>query len=225
MSFIILKTPFTMLISGGTGSGKTTLVSDMIFNIKEIVDIPPEKIIIVYSQMQPLYEIIASKSSIPVEFIEGLPDDLITPPRTLMILDDLQTSNSKQNIKSWFLAKSHHYETSLIYITQNIFESSKQHRDISLNSHYIVLFKNPRDMSQIRYIAGQMDPNNPKNIIEAYKLATKEPHTYLLLDLRQSTPDYARLRQSIIPGKGVIKTHIFTTDSNFPAETFNLTGK
>ena len=92
-----------MLISGGTGSGKTTLVSDMIFNIKEIVDIPPEKIIIVYSQMQPLYEIIASKSSIPVEFIEGLPDDLITPPRTLMILDDLQTSNSKQNIKKLVL--------------------------------------------------------------------------------------------------------------------------
>jgi hypothetical protein len=46
---------------------------------------------------------------------------------------------------SLFTKKSHHRNISVMYIEQNLFHKGKNHRTISLNAHYMVLFKNPRD--------------------------------------------------------------------------------
>jgi UDP-N-acetyl-D-mannosaminuronic acid transferase (WecB/TagA/CpsF family) len=43
-------------------------------------------------------------------------------------------------------------------IVQNLFHRGKHHRTISLNAHYMVLFKNQRDVSQIMALAHQMYP-------------------------------------------------------------------
>ena len=45
----------------------------------------------------------------------------------------------------------HHNNLSAIFITQNLFHKSQ--REISLNSNCIVILKNPRDKSQIQYLA------------------------------------------------------------------------
>ncbi len=63
----------------------------------------------------------------------------------------------------------------------------------------MVCFKNPRDKAQIRHLAQQVYPENPKFIQEAYNDATKNPHGYLLLDMKQSTPDEMRFRSAIFP--------------------------
>ena len=47
---------------------------------------------------------------------------------------------------------------SVIYIVQNLFHQGKGSRSISLNSHYLLLFKNPRDKLQILTLAKQMYP-------------------------------------------------------------------
>ena len=47
---------------------------------------------------------------------------------------------------------------SVMYIVQNLFHRGKHHRTISLNAHYMVLFKNPRYVSQIMALAHQMYP-------------------------------------------------------------------
>ena len=222
MDFLQLKTPFTMIIAGGSGCGKTTLVLNMIKHISHVADIPPRKIVIVYSQMQPLYEEIVKISPCVVEFVEGLSKDFKTEPGTLLILDDLQGGDSRQNIKIWFTVKSHHFNTSLIYLTQNIFDKHNDHRTISLNTHYIILFKNPRDASQVTHLAKQMFPGNTRLMVEAYKQATLIPHSYILIDLKQSTPDYARLRQDVILSGGLCKTYIFVDESSLDAERINL---
>jgi UDP-N-acetyl-D-mannosaminuronic acid transferase (WecB/TagA/CpsF family) len=41
---------------------------------------------------------------------------------------------------------------------QNLFHRGKHHRTISLNAHYMVVFKNPRDVLQIMALANQMYP-------------------------------------------------------------------
>lgn len=87
----------------------------------------------------------------------------------------------------------------MIFITQNIFHQGRGQRDISLNSSYIVIFKNPRDRAQIQHLARQVFPENPKFLQEAYLDATSRPHGYLLLDLKQCTPDNYRVRTSIFP--------------------------
>lgn len=55
-------------------------------------------------------------------------------------------------------------------------------RDISLNCHYIVCFKDPRDQSQIKYLACQLQPNNSKFIQEACQGAARNSYGYLPLN-------------------------------------------
>ena len=52
----------------------------------------------------------------------------------------------------------HHRNLSVIYIVQNQFHQRKGSRSISLNSHYLLLFKNPRGTVQILTLAKQMYP-------------------------------------------------------------------
>ena len=97
-----------------------------------------------------------------------------------------------------FTKGSHHRNLSIIYILQNIFPKGKESRTISLNAHYIFLFKNPRDPSQIQTLGRQIYPNQPKCLGEAYADATAKAHSYLLVDLKQ-TPDDLRLRTGLLP--------------------------
>ena len=96
-----------------------------------------------------------------------------------------------------FTKESHHHNLSVMFIVQNLFDKNKEIRTISLNSHYLVVFKNPRDASQITHLAKQMYPGKTKYVQEAFLDATNQPHGYLVFDLRQETPDHLRLRTDI----------------------------
>ena len=72
---------------------------------------------------------------------------------------------------------------------------------MSLNAHYIVAFKNPRDVTQIATLAKQMYPGSTKYMIEAYQDATSKPFGYLLIDLKPQTDERIRLRTNIFPGE------------------------
>ena len=66
------------------------------------------------------------------------------------MLDDQMIDASKdKSIVNLFTRGSHHRNLSVIYIVQNLFYQEKDSRSISLNSHYLILFKNPRDKLQI----------------------------------------------------------------------------
>ena len=87
-----------------------------------------------------------------IEFIQGIPEDIDEPDylnvsqRNLIVLDDLMAqSGEDKRIADVFTKESHHRNLSVIYIVQNIFHQRKEMRNISLNAHYIVLFKSPRD--------------------------------------------------------------------------------
>ena len=196
------KCPFTMVIAGPSGCGKSSLVAQII-NTPSCFDKPPTNIIVAYSRMQHLYQQLIQTSPIPIRLIEGLPENFKTSPGTLLIIDDLQKEAGKA-VCSWFTKNSHHYDTSVIYLVQNIFLKSPEHRTASLNAHYIILFKNPRDKSQIIHLAKQFAPNNPRYIVDAFKQATSRPYQYLLLDFKQETDDLFRLRDSVFTD-----THVF----------------
>ena len=65
----------------------------------------------------------------------------------------------------------------------------------------MVLFKNPRDASQFQNLARQMYPKKSQFAVEAYKDATLEPYSYLLVDLRAEQNEDLRLRANIFPGE------------------------
>ena len=62
----------------------------------------------------------------------------------------------------------------------NLFPKNKESRTISLNSQYIVVFKNPRDVSQTTTLAKQMYPGRVKFVQEAFADATSTPYGYIL---------------------------------------------
>lgn len=103
-----------------------------------------------------------------------------------------------KNMLNLFTVDSHHKNISCIFITQNFFSQGKYMRSLSLNSHYVILFNNPRDRSQIYFLARQMYPTNPNFLVECYEDSTMEkPFGYLLIDLKQSTSKDKRIRTGI----------------------------
>ena len=107
----------------------------------------------------------------------------------------------KKKITSLFTENSHHRNLSVIYVVQNLFEKGPESRTVSLNAHYMVIFKNPRDASQISHLARQMYPGRGKYLQEAFAHATSKPYGYLLVDARQETPEHLRLRMNIFLGQ------------------------
>ena len=212
------KTPFTCMVAGGSGCGKSTLITAVITNLSDVMDRVPYKIVIAYSRMQPLYKEMQRLAPCPVTFVEGLEEEFKTEPNTLLIIDDLQGTNNTRTICQWFTKNSHHYGTSVFYLVQNIFDKAPEHRTISLNAHYIIAFKNPRDASQISHLAKQVYPHAPRLLVDAYKKATHKPHGYLVLDFRQDTDDLYRLRDSVF----VDHVHVYV-DENTTGEVQVLT--
>ena len=118
-------------------------------------------------------------------FVEGVPSDLetlINPSiRNLVVIDDLMRElGNDQRITNLFTKGSHHRNLSVIFLLQNIFHRGKELRDVSLNCHYLVLFKSPRDSSQVTHLAKQMFPGHTKYLQELFQDATKRPYGYLL---------------------------------------------
>lgn len=186
---------FSSIIAGPSGSGKTVFVRRFLAHLSDMVVPVPEEIIWYYGEWQQLYSDMKG-----VKFIEGLPDieQWRGDKRRLVIIDDLM-AETDQRVTHLFTKGSHHRDLSVIYIVQNLFGKNKEQRTISLNAHYIVLFKNPRDGSQITHLAKQMYPGRVAYMQDAFKDATKDPHGYLLVDLRQETPEQLRLRTHIFP--------------------------
>ena len=105
----------------------------------------------------------------------------------LIVFDDQMIDASKdQRIVNLFTRSGFHQRNlSVIYILQNLFHQGKGSRTISLNSHYLVLFKNPRDKLQILTLAKQMSPGQTGFFLDQYEEAVKTPFGYLLIDLKR----------------------------------------
>ena len=85
--------------------------------------------------------------------------------------------------------------------SDNDFPPRRQSRTTSLNSRYMIVFKNPRDSLGVSTLACQMYPHSTNFLLHSFQDATKRPHGYLLLDLHQLTPENMRLRTNILPGE------------------------
>lgn len=191
-----LQSPFNLAIVAPSQSGKTVLTFKLIENVEQMITPIPSRIIYCYAEYQEMF------SHYPnIEFHEGLPDLSTFAGNTepiLLVLDDFM-SQVNQDISDLFTKYSHHRNISVIFLTQNLFYKGQHTRTMSLNTHYIILFKNPRDATQIMTLARQMYPKKSKFMIEAYNDAVKRTYGYLLVDLKPNTDDSLRLRTNIFP--------------------------
>jgi len=202
-----LKHPCTAMICGPTQSGKSTFVVKLIEG--ENFNTVFNSIIWCYSISYPALNV---SNFTKLMYNKGIPSfeqiNQVAAP-ALLILDD-QMRNCDSTILDMFTKNSHHLGISVIFLTQNLYFKGKYNRDISLNSHYLILFKNPRDYTQAQHLSRQVCKHTSKHFMEAYVDATRRPHGYLLVDLQQSTPEDCRFRTNIFgemyPGYPIIYT-------------------
>ncbi|KAL9988568.1 hypothetical protein ACROYT_G003026 [Oculina patagonica] len=199
--------PFTCMVAGMTGSGKTLWVKSLLQQAHKTIHLPPERIVWCYSQWQPAYSELLM--TIPgIEFSKGIPETLEQDSyfdvniRNLIVIDDqMIEAGSDNRVVNLFTKGSHHRNLSVIYIVQNLFHQGKGTRSISLNSHYLVLFKNPRDKLQILTLAKQMYPGQTAWFMKQYEDAVQRPFGYLFVDLKPTTQESCRLRTNVLPGE------------------------
>lgn len=204
-----LKTPFNCLISGVSKSGKTTLVRNLLHMSNEIFTRKPSYVVLYYKFMQDIYQEMLNSKLIN-EMVQIDDEDFtydgirerIKPYQNkqgcLILFDDTMTEITS-DFEQIFTNLSHHNDTSVIFLTQNLFYNNSSYRTMSLNTDYMFLMKNARDKQQIGILAKQFCPGNSTYVIQSFIDATKSPFSYLLIDFTQDCPDPLRLRSKIFP--------------------------
>ena len=202
--------PYSLLLCGPTGCGKTTWIVELLKSHEEMCTQTPKKLIWIYGAEQPelfktIKEIWAPRQC---EFIEGFPEDLMSRLEksndrgSLCIFDDVMNEvTSNATISKLFTRGRSHLGCFFVLMLQNIFPKGSQSRTISINVQYQVLFRNPRDSLQISILARQLCPLNSKSFLEIYKRATHRAYGYLFCCFTQSCPDEIRYRTNVLPNE------------------------
>ena len=224
---VTFKCPFNCIMSGSSGSGKTSRLFEFL-KLKDVIcNAKFYKTYYFYSAWQKMYDEMKTQKLVD-HFIEGIPDQeslmsmidnsphtsksLSFPDHQLLIFDDLLCdiiSRKDDLMQKLFTVFSNHKKLSVILLSQMLFKPGDYKFNVlSENVHYLFLFKSPRNASKIIQLAKQVSPYDNKFIVQSYKNATKEEFSYLLFDFHQSTPDKIRLRSKIFPSQGTMTVHL-----------------
>ena len=204
---IRLKRNFKLFISGPSGSGKTFFITDLLKNLDTFTVDPPKLVIYVYRVWQAKYE----EMSVDVFIEDGanLTEKINNYSKgqpTLIVFDDLINSESTPSISRLFTVDGRHSNMSLIFITQKMFVNDDRFREISGNSDYFLVFKNPRNAREIRTLASQMTPGK-MDLVNYYVKATEKPFSYLLINLTQQCPDQVKFLSHLFNTPHVVRVY------------------
>lgn len=206
---ITLKIGTAMMLAGPSSCGKSSFVKNLIMSRDILFGIRSLNVYIVCSNVQNIYEDMVKNKNVKKIFYK-MPskNEILQIAKngrknggTILILDDLLTEIAKNNmlIQEIFTEMAHHQKLTVVLCVQNLFYQNGIFRTLSLNSGYLVPFKNPRDMKQINFIAYRSYAMDSEVVIKAYKDATYKPYSYLFMDFTQTTPDFLRLKTDIFP--------------------------
>jgi hypothetical protein len=182
-----LPSSFKMIVSGGSNTGKSTLINNIVLNRNGLLTKSFDRIIYLQGmeteasrRLQKLYgENMITFNGIPQQEIL-LPLCKVPEARTLLVVEDLEASAAESSlIAQIFRAYSHHWGFSVILSNQNFFNSGKERLGLIRNATHLVLFPNYLDKSVVSLIARKVHPENPKKLTELFEQVTSQPYGYL----------------------------------------------
>lgn len=208
--------PCSFILAGPTQCGKTTFALNLLRHADQLFQQPScqQNVVYFYREEQPAYTMFAEEQLVH-KWFRHLPsaqeiDDLTEAhleTGSIIIIDDFQEHLTPDTVEI-FTNKCHHRNVVIILLAQNIFCPRPGFRTISLNSTFVLLFKNPRDASQIICFAKQFASGSVSWLIEAYREATRNAHSYLLFDTHQLRLDWLRVRSNVLPHELPMKLYI-----------------
>jgi hypothetical protein len=120
----------------------------------------------------------------------------------------MSTATKDPRINDLFTEGSHHRNLTVIALIQNTYFGKD--RTQRRNCHYLVLFKNPIDRQPIA-----MYPERAHGILQKFEEVTKEPYSYLVVDLKPETPEWRRLCSNVFEEEA---SDDMQTDRTIPVE-------
>ena len=93
---------------------------------------------------------------------------------------------------SMFTEGSYHRNISVIFIVQNLRHQGRRSRSLNMNTQYLMLYKNPRDMQQIKTIAQQMYPTNWRCFLAYFEMEMSRPYGKVIINLHPETKEKDR---------------------------------
>lgn len=185
------KTPTPFAVIGGTMSGKTQWVWNLLKGASESFEVTPNKI--VYLEDQPVVN--DMQATLP-EFTtyRGLPtreeirEWALDSTHTVMILDDMIHLVTKSpDALHLFQTMVSHANITTFLLSQNLYPPGVYAKGILLNCQHVVLFKNVRDNRQIVTFGSQVFTGRSKFWMDAW--AVRRPYGYILVDLTHHYPE------------------------------------
>ena len=180
MDPIQFQSPTSIAIFAPSFSGKSTLTRKILENASSMSVQPPEFVIYCYKEWLPMF--VDMKSSVKELILhQGIPsreqmEEWAQGKYFIILLDDLQqVCKNNRDVAEMFTAGSHHLNYTVIYLCHNIFGRENFACLINLNSHYIILFQNNRDVQQVQTLGRQIFGSKNKYFMDAYKKATSYP--------------------------------------------------
>ena len=207
-----LKKNFKIFLSGPSGCGKTTFISDLITNLEQISVDPPKKVIYFYKEWQTKFT--DMEQTLGVNFIED--NDMIIEQikdfnvPALVIFDDMLNSENLKAVAQLFTVFGRHLNLCLAFLTQRLFNNNEFFRQISQNSDYITVFKNPRNSREIRTLASQITPKTLE-LLTIYQKATKDPYSYVLINLTQEGLPQLKYISNVFAKNHVVNVYVSTS--------------
>lgn len=211
----LLYHPLRLVIAGPSGSGKSWWILKLIKSRELLFDtkfnrilycVPPKKSQVHLTIFDKIKEFFNQ-----AELIYGLPKptDIIGDalPKLVIIDDQMTQIFTSPFMEEVFIQHSHHSSCSLIFTTQNFFNSGKT-KTIIRQCNYKVIFNSPADQVILRHISCQLKPDQPNFLINVFQtldqLFPADDYKYILID-GEPKSKMKKLR---------IRTHIFPNNDN-----------
>jgi hypothetical protein len=206
--------PSLGIICGATFSGKSTWILNFLREKERLIRPKIDRVILVYSEEQPVYFEQLRRAVPSIEFLHGLETaednlHLSASLNNLLIIDDLfHEALSSKYFLDLTTKIGHHRSTSILFTTHNLFHQSKYAKTISDQAKYMILFKNTRDVNQIKYLGQQVFGSGGGKILEHVMndVTRQNNFGYIIIDLHPQSDPQLKLITNVLSHEAPFST-------------------